>query len=628
MRLINTAILGLVAIVLGIVIHFVDQKPDVGARAAQLANVLVRFPIEQIEMLKIAKGDRLVVAEKMGGGWFFTAPEQDRADAPLIQALLDQINNLPLADTLESGEIEGSGLSDRETIRVRLFSDDEKEPVASFALGGEAPKDNALYASRDGDSAVHVIDAGTLRPWLELPLLTLRDRNVLGAPVERVVQLVVRQPTGQIALQRRITQPPSDWAIADPIQVWADPDKVDRLLSELAAIQFDEVLPDAPADADLPNPLPENSALVQLMVYGVEQPLTLFLRQVAEPAEDDPLPRVEVRMSDRPSVYRLSSDFLANLPETPNEIRSRALAPIPREYLESIAIQSRIDPDVVLFAQQTENGPRWRLKDQNRLREANNNLVGSLIDGVNDAAILEFVSDEATDLETYGLVPPARRVTFNLKVPGQADESGDPAPPQQLSRVLNLGWQDAEDARLFASFEGEPHVYELDPGFLSLVPSHPLKWRSLSVLSFNSFQLRGIKREVVGREPLELAYNYQIDQWDATRGGESIRGILDRSSARTLRDRLGSLTAATWNLSLASAYEALAEPSAVFTIATSELDRATGEPVDSETIVRFAKSSTDRLYFGQVDGQPDVFMIDQSLYQELIEPITGTVVLP
>ncbi|MEM9016558.1 MAG: DUF4340 domain-containing protein, partial [Verrucomicrobiota bacterium] len=206
--------------------------------------------------------------------------------------------------------------------------------------------------------------------------------------------------------------------------------------------------------------------------------------------------------------------------------------------------------------------------------------------------------------------------------PGTPNDDGTPSQVQEVQRVLNLGWKQGDEQRLFANFEGEPFVYELDPTFVGLIPTHPIKWRSLSVLNVNSFHLSSITRELKDQEKLTLNYDYRRDRWEAFRNGVEVTPSLDVASARRLRDRVCSLTANGWYLSLASAYEALKDPSATFRIVTNELDPARGDSVEKTYTVKFAPSAAN-LYFGQVEGSPDVFFLDHETYRDLIRPVTS-----
>jgi len=628
MRLITTAILAVVAVAFGIVIAIVDHEPDVGERAAALANVMLRFDPESIDTITVERGTEKVVIAKQGVGWFFSEPEQDRVDAGAVAVVLDQLNHLSIVDTISGGE-EGMkpaqlGLKGDKAVKVTLEGakgEKGKEEVEhTIILGSDTPRTNSIYARRPEDVESYVVD-GNPKPYLGQPLLTMRDRKVIGAPVEAIVELVLRNSKGQVAMQRRVTPPLQDWAISEPLNTWADREKLDKLLAALGGLEIEEVITDDSGEAEIPKPLPEDAAVVQMMIYGFDQPLTLYLKKVEDGADGKP-PLIEARMSDRPSVYRFQSNILEELPESAAEVRNRTLARIPIQYLDEIVIQSRIDPMVRLRAERMSEGIRWDVSINNKLVPANLAEVTALVDAVNSAEIINFTSDSAEDLVEYGLLPPARQVVFSIEYPGQPDAEGNPGPPNQVNRVLNLGWKEGDEQRLYANFEGEESVYELDPSFVGFIPTHPIKWRSLSVLTFNQFHLRSITREIPGRETLTLEYDYRRNSWKASQNGVDITERLEQAGASRLQERLGSLTADGWFLSLAAqAYEALQSPSARFTIVTSELDPAVGEARPKTYHINFAPSSGN-IYFGQIDGTPDVFYVDHEKYRDLIRPIT------
>jgi len=626
MRIVTTTLLGATALLLGTAIHRVDHAPVSGSRAADLAKVLLRFEPTAIRQITVERGAEKSVLVNRQGTWYFSEPEEDRVDATLALALLDRLNHLGIVEDMgKEGTLPEPtplGLAGEQAIRVTLSGEGNNETAAvneTIVLGTEAPRSGSIYVKREGrDPGIFVVD-GNVRPWLENPLGALRDRKLLAAPVGAVVQLVIRQASGEIALQRRIAPPKQDWALMVPLVSWADREAMDALLTALGGLRIEEVVKESPSDEPIPDPLPGDAAVLQVQVYGIEKPLTLYLRQVAPPGEGPPL--IEARASDRPAVYRMKSDFLAALPKTANDLRDRTLARIPPEFLDSIKIQSRVDPLVDLRAERSGPNVSWKVALNNKLVPANANEVNALVTAVNEAAIQRFVSDEATDLAIFGLVPPQRRIVFDLKLPGEGLADGSPGAPRPLSRVLNLGWKEGEEAHLYANFEGEPHVYEIDPTFLNLIASHPVKWKSLNVITFNPVHLLSISREMPEKEHLKLDFDYRRDQWIASRSGVDVTPSLDVVSARRLRDRLGSLTASGWYLTLAPAYEALRNPSVTFTIVTRELDRATNEPTEATRIVRLAPSSTN-LYFGRIDEPPDVFFLDHETYRDLIRPVT------
>ncbi len=638
MRVITTAILGVLVIVLAIVIRTVDYVPESGRNAASSANVLVRFPPEGVTTIVIERGPSQTKVIRRGEQWFFSEPEKDRVDAATMTKLLDELNYLTRVESIASQadlSLTQMGLKGDEAIEVTISGEDKAGDKfrETLLLGGEAPRANSIYAKTGDSDAVFVVD-GNPRNWIQSPLETLRDPRLLSVPVEAIVQLAIQRPEARFTLQRRITPPKQDWILSSPLQAWAGIEEMDELLAGIAGLKIAEVRQDETLSEKIPDPLPEKSAVLQLQVFGIEKPLTLFLREVEAPPVQGAPAIVEARISDRPYVYRLQTRILESLPEAADDLRSRTLARIPESFLNTVTIESVTDPTVLLKSERSETGLRWDVRINNKLLPANQGQVSQLVNGVNEARIISFASNSADDLTPFGLDRPVVRVTFLLQFPGQIQQDGARGQVQQMTRALRFGWGDGEQRHLYAYFEGEPYIYEVDPSLLSYVPTHPIKWRSLSVLSYSAFSLRSITRNVPGKEMLKLTYLYQTDQWKAFRNGADVSDSLDGASARRLAERLGDLKATGWYLSLGQAYKALQTPSAELEIVTSELDRAIGEAQEKSYKIRFARSgivvppSSEPLYFGQIMGSPDIFFVDHDTYRNLIRPVTTSRALP
>jgi len=630
MKLATTIAQGICVAGLGVAIAVVDRAPDTGKRAAEQANVLVRFDEKEVNRITVERNGDETVLQVRGGLWFLTGPVTDRADRTLVEGLLDQLNHLAVIDSIPESEwkndqrwdIEQLGLDEENAIRLTVAGKTEREIV----LGGPAPREDSLYALVPGgrEQAIRVVE-GNPRRFLENAVEALRDRRLVAAPPNRIVELSIRDGENEVALGRRVTPPLRDWSVARPIQAWADEEKMDDLLATLAGLRIEDVIAAAGEEAPVPDPLPDNAVVVRLRVVGVEEPVTLYLRELPKDPDHFGPPVLEARISDRPFTYRVRSSVLDTLVADAAAWRDRGLARIPIQFLRSITIESRSsDPLVHLRAVPEAQGTRWSVRVNDQLEPAHLPAVTRLVEGVNGTAILDFVSESGEGLAAFGLAPPSRRVTFEIEYPGVTDERGNPGEPQRVLQQLNLGWKAGDEQRLFASFEGEPSVYELDPSFVGLFATHPIKWRSLQVLSLNAYHVESIVREkkIPERETLSLTYDYTRDEWEAERGGVDIRPILDVALARSLRDRLASLVAADWYLSLATAYEALENEASSITIGVNELDRATGESSRVDYRLAFAKA-TEYLYFGKLDSSPDVFLIDVETYKNLMRPVTA-----
>jgi len=634
MRIITTAALGVTALILALVIYSVDQK------SAVRPNVLVQFDPGLIDRITIENGSLKTVMEKKGGFWFFVFPEIDRVNSRAVGVLLDQLNHLSIIDRFTDEDLSANpelseevlGFGKEKAIHIELSGLVEKggkeRLEQKFTLGSQSPRSKTLYAKiPDQDGEVFVVD-GNPRRFLETPLETIRDRRLLGVPVEGIVQMLINSSKGEIALQRKITPPIADWALVRPLKTWANKDKMDQLLADLSGLQIEEVVKGSEGDFKIPKPIQDDAVVIQTMVFGMEKPMTVFLnkKKASGTNEKDEFgpPLLEARVSDRPFTYLVRSNILKNIPATPDDLRDRHLARIPIQNLQSITIKSRIDPLVFLNAKQFPDGRiSWDVYIGKKPVPANLGQIQSLVKGINETAILKFVSDSPDRITEYGLDPPARRISFKILYPGESDDDGKPGPPREVIRSLKLGWKEGDEQRLYANFDGEPYIYELDPTFVGLIPTHPIKWRSLKVLTFNSFHLREITREVTGKAKMELSYNYRQDIWEGKRGGDDVTSSLEIGSLKKLQERLSSFSASGWYLSLAQAYSALEKPSARITILTRELDPATNKSHDVKRVLKFARA-TEQLYFGQVEGLNDVFIIDSKKYGNLTSPVTSS----
>ncbi len=635
MRLLTTILLGAISLVLAAVIQRVNERPVSGRRAADLANVLVRFEPTEIHRIEIESALGKAELEKRDEQWFFLLPEEDRADSAAVLGLLDRLNHLGIVESLdkaEGGDEDAAfGLNDGSAIHLHLFGEKTAhgESVDELiTLGAESPRTGSIYARRSGSSAGSFVVDGNPRPWVEKPMETLRDRRLLPVPIESIVQVVLRTASGEISVQRRVTPPAQDWAISAPLVSWADKDRMDQLLAMIGSLRIEEALTATKAEVKIPNPVPADAAVLQFRIVGVDHPLTLFLKKDGK--AEDGRPIVEAHSSDRPVAYHLHSDCLDQLPKSVNDLRDRSLARLPMQFVDSIRIQSRVDPLVDLRGVRSGNDVSWRVALGGKLLPANSAEVSALLATMNEAVIQQFVSDQASDLSEYGLVPPQRRISFQLTLPGETKPDGTTSPERKLTRTLDLGWKDGQEGLVYANFSGEPHVYQLDPTFLNLVPTHPVKWKSLSILTFNPIHLRSISREMPQKEQLRLDYDYRLDQWKASRNGVDVTPSLDPVAARRLADRLGALTARGWYLSLGAAYEALRTPSVVFQVVTSDMDPATRQAMETTHVLEIAAAG-ESLYFGRIteksafsegSSSPDVFILDHEIYRELIRPVT------
>lgn len=662
MRPLTTLALFLTSLVLGVVIWWTDREStrlDSDRDTAGGGKALLRLTPEKIGRLIIKRPGGETILQQREGFWFLESPVTDRADPETMEALLDLLSHLTVLDQIPIDEIgsrpelapEALGLTGDQVIRVEL----EPAPIEGgttpggdtrvVLIGNPAPLTNSLYARIPGSEDqpdVYVVD-GNPRKYLDDPVRTLRDRHLFLAPPEEIEEITIKTPRGDIVMRREIAPRPTDWRLLQPLEARADLERIDGLLASLAALRVEHVISSDEPPGPAPNPVPDGEVVLEFRRHQVETPLTLHLRPAPGPADDSGAePLIEALVSDRQAVFQIRSRLLATLPESPNAFRDPHLAVIPPLSVLGIAIESRGNPPVILKAARSGNGVRW-FSERNGVEEpANTRQITELLEAINQEEVIDFAADSAPDLAAYNLASPAVKISIS-HYERQPDLAPDGAPaggagqPGIGRKTLQLGYREIGENgfgghQLFANFVGEPHVYEINPGFSEKVPTHPLKWKDLRILSFTPISLREITRQRGGEE-LELIYDYRADDWEATLGGAEASDRVNPEVARKLRDTLGSLSANRWLTPSPQAFQALETPGATFTVTLETVDRATGGKKDVTHRLRFAKAteaideSMDS-YYGRLDDSPDIFQVDYSTLRDLTAPVLSIRVQP
>lgn len=660
MRPLTTVILFAISVALGVTIWWTDRESAAtvagsSSGASDEGKVLARVEPEQLSKLVIKRPAGEVTLEKRDGYWYFAAPIVDRADPEGMAALIDILTHLTVLDQIPIDEVgsrdelspDALGLTAEQVTRVELTespADPAGEPRTQAVLLGQAtPLTGSIYArlpESEDRPDVYVVN-GSPGKYLDDPVATLRDRHLFLAPADQIVQITVRTPKGDIEMKRRIVPPVADWTLTKPLQTAADRAAIESLLASLAGLRVETVTASGDKPAPPPRPIPDGSLAIDLWRYGVESPLTLFLRPSPDGAG-----LIQATVSDREAVFTLKSDLLATLPSTPDGFRDPHLARLSPASVFGIAIESRGNPPVVLKTARTPDGVRWFSLRNGVEERANESQIATLLKALNEEKVIAFVSDSPDRLAEFNLSPPAVQIAISHyeRLPETAPDgaaAGSGGELGAVKKVLQLGYTEGDGTgdtqhRLFANFAGEPFIQEISPGFREQVPTHPLKWKDLRLLTFNPISLRRIERRSGGADArtLALVYDYRRDHWTATEAETDLSDRVNRDAARKLRETLGSLAAMRWLTPSPQAFQAIEMPDAEFVIVLETVDRATGKPRETTHQLRFARTGArtpqgDFLsYYGQLDGSPDLFEVDAETYRHLIAPVIGTRIAP
>jgi hypothetical protein len=201
--------------------------------------------VTRIELHRAGHG--FLRLQRQDGRWFLQQPVNDRADAGMVQGLLDELFAVR-AETFEwdpggstnaavvpaadpDARLEAYGLADDEAsarILVRLDGD-----LVSYELDVGKVADVAagtLYARRRDLDSIFTIRAAGLG-WLTVELDELRDRDVFARPAPDVERASLRRGEHRLELERDAT---NRWRVVTPVQWRADQQAVSEMVTGLS----------------------------------------------------------------------------------------------------------------------------------------------------------------------------------------------------------------------------------------------------------------------------------------------------------------------------------------------------------------------------------------------------------
>jgi len=265
-----------------------------------------------VKRVTIENPDRKIELEKRGeAAWAMTSPISDAADTEAVNSMLDSIATIDALAFFDGTEVDRKkfGLEDGAT---RFSAQREDGTTVAFTIGAEAtdaPAGN--YFERTSDHQVAKIPdwAGKkFAPAVE----ELRDKRLLSCRIDEIRSLTWSMGADRFTISREAAGKP--WSISpeNPDQV-LNQRIVDNVLQGLALARADEVVGDAPGDADLKT-YGLDAPLARLEIAAEKGPcaaLSAALAPTPEPSPDQPPGRAVpksyfVKNDGRSAVLRAS----------------------------------------------------------------------------------------------------------------------------------------------------------------------------------------------------------------------------------------------------------------------------------------------------------------------------------
>jgi hypothetical protein len=343
------------------------------------------------------------------------------------------------------------------------------------------------------------------------------------------------------------------------------------------------------------------AAELKITVVVKDMEMASYEITLQKPAKD--ASETTATASNRKPVFTVLSKSLNDLWAQPNDLRDRMLARINEEPVTEIQITSDAFPTVNLRKQSDS----WFLQRHGKLEPANGDRVARFFDALNNHSIVEFTADSASNLALFGLDMPFLTASWT--------EAG--RKPMKL-----LFGKSAADPHFFAKYEDEPSVYRIDASLLPSIPVDGIKWKGLGALRFTQFALRKISTSIGTAPPIILVYDPTTAQWTGTMAGRDVTPLIDRVKADRRAGVLAKFNVQDWATDRTDAIQALKAPAARVTVTLGEPGKNTGPTRD--IVLSFSPTQPGvetAFYFGQVEGDPDVFYVNRSALMELVAPV-------
>jgi uncharacterized protein DUF4340 len=471
MNLRTTLALLAIAIGLGLFIWILDRRSP--STREKRTGYVVDLDRNEVTRLEITNENANTVLNKTAVGWQITAPVNDRADARVVDSLLDNIQFLRWDDTISNlgkGDKKQKRLKDFGLLKphLKLVWQTQKRH-SSIEFGADTAVEGTCYVHIEGSDAVFVT-GNELKSLVSKRSNAYRDHQITPFLTTQIDRVIVHQPAGDIELARQ----QNGWQIVRPIKARADDDIVNAALEKINSTP----ILDFAESEKIPNTETENPGR-SISLFSGDEKVEIFCGATV-PNQPD---KIYLRVLSRPSLLLVNNTFAQTINVKPNQLRDRRIARLNSDFIDRIRIDKAGAASLLL----ARHEDRWEIANQENA-PANAEAVNRLIATLNSTDVQEFVSDTATDLNRYGLDTPALRIGFSSYASDNTAESGAGEEP-----IATLAVGKLDKDVYFARIEEEPYVFSLSKQTVDSLPTQDFNFWALDVLSMERSDLRSIE---------------------------------------------------------------------------------------------------------------------------------------
>ncbi len=572
------------------------------------------FTPGEVKHIEISRNGVIASFDLGENGWQATLPWQDRMDPRAAVGIINFTLGLRVEDFAARAEIDEQKAGLREGgVNIRLEGKNHI-PLARYKMGRvtpwlatvkdiEKPVPTVFIQPRDeGRKRFIYACTGDISPLFKDGLKYLRDHRPFYFNPIALQKIRIRAEQGELTLGRETPQSP--WRVVKPLDLATDPAAIKSLIEGLYELQAVKI--SDRASVTLPtNGTLAKSGQIALTSFGsdAESVLEIFPRETPESRD------VRASISDRPdTIFDLPLKpepnlvSLADLPLAINDLRDATLTNLNIQSLRGILIQPATGAEILIS--RTPPQP-WTATIDAQSQDANEERLFTLLKAVTEGRAISFETDAATDFTPWGLHRPFLKLSFLGKD----------------NQAINLAFGIDGKGGFFANRLGTPTVMRVDQSLVASIAVRPYEWRPARLWSLDRVNLMAIGRKSGAEPPLMLRYDFNKEEWTASRDDKDITPSLDPARANFLLGTLEGLKVNRWlSPDDESAAKALLNPTLAFKVvekATNDLGDFTGLVSREITLAPGSAGANPAFYYGRLNSDAHPFLLDRDSYGKL-----------
>jgi hypothetical protein len=566
-----------IAIGLGFFIWLLDRRSP--STRQQRTGYVVDLDRNDVTSLEITSESAKTILRKTTAGWRIIAPVNDRADARVMDSLLDHIQFLRRDDTISNlgkKEEKQKLLKEFGLLKPHLRLDwQTKNRHFAIEFGADAAVEGTCYVRVEGNDTVFVTGNELKNMILKRPD-TFRDHQITPFLTAQIDRVIVHQSAGDIELVRQ----QDDWQIVRPIKARADNDTINDMLEKINATPILDFVD----NEKTPNSETENAGR-SISLFSGEEKVEIFCGS-SFPNESG---KIYLRIASRPSLVQVSDSFAQTIDVKPNQLRDRKIARLNPDVIDHIRIDQTGAASVFL----ARHEDHWEIVSKQNA-PANSEMVNQLVTALNGTDVQEFISDTAADLSRYGLEAPPLRVVFSSYASDNTAESGAGEEP-----IVTLAIGKLDKNAFYGRIEEEPYVFSISEKTVDALPTHDFNFRSLDILTLQRSDLVSIEVE-------NSQGKTELIRDDRARWLVKVKTAQDEAALQTLLNTITKIRAVAWVGPTQPEY-GLDHP-----IETIQIGTKTGQ-----FVLQVGNTNERGDRYATLSGRPGVFLIGANDYRQI-----------